>query len=87
MSEIWYKATRYSIQSIEVERATDSNVFFMGGRREAIDSKGCHWRKTRKEAINAILGEIDSDIQRELSTLEFYRRNRAEVEARLKEEQ
>ncbi len=72
MSELWYKATAYGVQAIEIEKSTEQSVFLgTNKRREAIDSSYHHWRKNKKFAVDAVIIDMERDVLNAKGSLKY----------------
>lgn len=74
--EVWYQSKFGKIQEVTVVRSTEKFVVLPNGRREAIDTDWCWYRRDREQAKAAMVAAYQAEVESALQTL---RRKQAKV--------
>lgn len=70
----WWRATKYSIEEVDVIKSSKKFVVLPTQRRGAIDTSWAHYRPTREEAKDAVIADCLDQVRSQEAALDFYRK-------------
>jgi hypothetical protein len=60
--ELWWRATRYSLDQVKVVAVSAKCVFLFNGGRSALDSNYEHFRRSQSEANDAVVKDTEKEL-------------------------
>lgn len=79
--QTWYRATKYSLDTVIVDRETEASIFF-NGRKHAKNSTWEYFRPSKEEANQMVVLDIVREIQLLEAQLLAMKRRLDEIRAR-----